>query len=81
MFENEPLASGGGYLNIGIGYSAGSNSFANTSISFFPYHTIGVAQSFRFYPSRNFNWDVSARVGNSHNQFEGSIAAGLGFRF
>jgi hypothetical protein len=38
------------YLNIGIGYSAGSNSFANTSISFFPYHTIGVAQSFRFYP-------------------------------
>ena len=75
--ENLPLASGGGYFNLGINYPAGRRVRLFTGISAGFYDRIGLVQQVSLPLSDRFGLDLNARVGPAAGQFEGGFAAGL----
>jgi hypothetical protein len=75
--ENLPLASGGGYFNMGLGYPAGRSVLLFTGLSAGFYDRPGFVQKVSILLSDRFDLDLSARVGSADDNFEGGFAAGL----
>lgn len=75
--ENLPLASGGGYFNMGLGYPAGRSVVLFTGLSAGFYDQAGFVQKVSILLSDRFDLDLSARVGSADGNFEGGFAAGL----
>lgn len=75
--ENLPLASGGGYMNLGIGYPAGRNTNLFTGFALAPYDGFGVVQKVSWQISNSFDFDLNGRFGVSEGNFEGGFSLGL----
>jgi len=75
--ENLPLASGGGYFNMGISYPAGRSVVLFTGFSAGFYDGPGFVQKITILVSDRFDLDLSARLGPSEDYLEGGLAAGL----
>ncbi len=79
--ENLPLVSGGGYLNLGLGYPVGGGVRLYSGASALPYDHFGFLQQAQIRLNQNWAVDVSGRFGESAGIFEGGMAASLRFRF
>ena len=79
--ENVPLASGGGYYEMGVGGRLGKSVdiFSGMSAGF--YDRAGFVQHVRFAGSNRVALDLTIRLGEAAEQFEGSIAGGLRYTF
>lgn len=79
--ECTPLVSGGGLLNIGLGYNINYRhpSFIGLSAGF--YDSAGFLYQTRFRLDRSWDMQVAARIGQGGDRFEGSIAGGLVYYF
>jgi len=75
--ENLPMASGGGYYNLGLGYPIGKRVRSFTGLSAGFYENIGVVQQLSIRISDRFDLELSARGGSSGDEFEGGVAAGV----
>jgi hypothetical protein len=75
--ENLPLASGGGYFNMGIDYPAGRWGTLFTGLSAGFHDGPGFVQKITILVADRFNLDLSARLGSADSNFEGGFAAGL----
>lgn len=75
--ENLPLASGGGYINLGLGYPAGNGVQLFTGFSATPYDQLGLVQKISWQLSDRFDLDFNGRAGNAAGSFEGSFSLGL----
>jgi hypothetical protein len=75
--ENLPLASGGGYINLGVGYPAGDRLQMFTGFSGTPYDRIGLVQKISWRLSESFDLDLDGRAGNADGYFEGGLSLGL----
>jgi hypothetical protein len=75
--ENLPLTSGGGYINLGVGYPAGNRAQMFTGFSATPYDQLGLIQKISWQLSDRFDLDLNGRVGNAGGKFEGGISLGL----
>jgi len=75
--EDLPLASGGGYFKMGLGYPMGSRvrMFSGLSAGF--YDRPGFAQQMALSISNRFDLDLAARVGSTDGNLEGGFALGL----
>ncbi len=78
--ENLPLASGGGYFDIGIGYGEYESLKSFTGLSFGFYERPGFIQQFRFKTKSHFDFDLSIRLGKGGGKTENAISAGVLFK-
>ena len=79
--ENLPLVSGGGYLNLGVGYPVAGTMRMFTGTSFLPYDGFGFVQQAQIRLNRQWALDINGRFGDSEGIFEGAISTALVFRF
>lgn len=79
--ENTPLISGGGLFNLGFGYPAGSKMSMFTGLSFGFYDLPGFLQQSRMRINNRIDTDITLRLGGAGDAFEGSLSAGLIYRF
>lgn len=75
--ENLPLASGGGYMNLGIGYTGGARANLFTGFALAPYDGFGVVQKVSLRLSDGFDLDLNGRAGVTEGNFEGGFSLGL----
>ncbi len=75
--ENLPLASGGGYFNMGINYPTGRRVVLLTGLSAGFHDGPGLVQRVTIPGSDRFDLDLSARLGSADRKFDGGFAAGL----
>ena len=75
--ENLPLASGGGYFTMGIGYPVGSRANFFTGASGFPYDRGGLVQKVSVRLSDRFDLDLNGRVGWTAGNLENGFSFGL----
>ena len=75
--ENLPLASGGGYLNLGIGYPGGKKASLFSGLTATPYDGLGFVQKVSWKLSTGFDLDLKGRAGFSEGNFEGGFSLGL----
>lgn len=79
MAENEPLISGGGHVDVGIGYPTGKHSHMFTGVNGGFYDRLGFLQQGRFRIIRPLSLDLSVRLGSAGGEFEGGFSGGLVF--
>jgi len=79
--ENTPLISGGSWFDIGVGYRASRRFRGFTGISAGMADDITFMQQGRIGVFRGLDADVTIRAGSSDGKFDGSVAAGLNYRF
>lgn len=79
--ENTPIISGGGLFDLGFGYSAGSKTRMFTGLSFGFYDRPGLLQQSRIRLNNKVDTDISIRIGKAGDAFEGSLSAGVIYRF
>jgi len=75
--ENLPLASGGGYAVIGVGYPLGERTRMFTGLSAGFYESIGLAQQVSVRLTNHLDLDLNARGGFVGSILEGGVSAGL----
>jgi hypothetical protein len=75
--ENLPLASGGGFVNLGVGYPVGRGVRLYSGASTGFYDGWGLVQKAAVPLSARFALDLCARFGSAAGAFEGGFAAGL----
>ncbi|MEN8007686.1 MAG: hypothetical protein ABFS42_11765 [Candidatus Krumholzibacteriota bacterium] len=75
--EDLPLASGGGYFKIGMGYPVGSKARLFSGLSAGFYDGLGFVQQVFLPLSNRFDLDLSVRLGSTESLFEGGFAMGL----
>lgn len=78
--ENLPLASGGGYMNIGLGYGKSESVKAFTGLSFGFYESAGFVYQVRFKTKSSFDFDFSLRLGSAGGKSETAISVGVLFK-
>ncbi|MCK4856616.1 MAG: hypothetical protein KAT58_01475 [candidate division Zixibacteria bacterium] len=79
--ENLQLVSGGGYFDLGIGFSCGRNTLLFNGVSGGLFDEGGVVHQFRARLSRRLDLNVNFRWGSSVGVFENAVSAGLVYRF
>ena len=75
--ENLPLASGGGYYNLGIGYPVSNKVRMFTGLTAGPYDRPGVVQKVSWQLSERFDLDLNGRFGKAGGNPEFGISIGL----
>ncbi len=75
--ENTPLISGGGLLDLGLGYKIGKSVYMFTGLGAGFYDASGFAQQIRFKPSRNLALDFAFRLGSSAGISESGVSGGV----
>lgn len=75
--ENLPLVSGGGYINLGVGYPGGTRASLFTGFSAMPYDGLGIVQKISWRISNGFDLDLNGRAGVTGGNFEGGFSLGL----
>jgi hypothetical protein len=78
--ENEPIASGGDIVNIGIGYPVGNNAMLYTGLAAGFCDKSGLVQQVRVDLSKNLSFDLAVRLGKSEGIGENAISGGLVFK-
>ena len=78
--ENLPLASGGSYFDVGVGYPVGKSARMFTGVSAAFYNQPGFLQQARFRISGSFDGEVAVRLGQAGGELEASISGGLIYR-
>ena len=75
--ENLPLASGGGYFNLGVEYPVGRRVWLFTGVSAGFYDSMGIVQKVFIRLSDRFDLDLCGNIGAAASEFAGGFAAGL----
>jgi hypothetical protein len=75
--ENLPMVSGGGNINLGLGYTSGNRVQLLTGLTVGPYDRPGLIQKLSWQVSDRFDLDLNGRIGSSAGTFEGSFSLGL----
>ena len=78
--ENLPLASGGGYFDVGLGYPVGKTVRMFTGLSAAFYNQPGFLQQARFRISKGFDGELAVRFGQAGGELEASLSGGLIYR-